>query len=501
MLSRTMAQLGRVISCGSFKFNLRDITVEPVLFLYMFAVSIVFPTLQALAYDKVCYQKYNNSFCEQLRNATFQHEHPEETDYVQSETSHWILFGNIALTVPACFTVVLFLGSFGDKVGRKFPIILPLIGAIMQAVSCLLNSVYPSAPLGLLLMGPILSGCCGGIIACLMAVFSYISHLASAESKTMRIGIVESMIFLAGTLGVFVSGMMLDRTSFTFVFSFSLCLLCLALVYTVFCLPDIKPTELVTPTKWCGRWIVDSLKEWVVILKQPRGPRVRVVLFLLILSIDLILLCTVGELDILLLFLRREPLSWPQSMYGYYKGMENLLRGLVLVTVLPLLKKKMKTRDTSLAMAGMASKSMGLILLGVANQTWIVFLSGVFGMGQGFIAAGIRSMMSSLVKKNEQGRLFSILAVSEIVVAMIAAVLFNTIYPRTLHFFPGFCFIMAAAISLVAFCIIFYMHQTGTAELCTPAPYGNMEEEEGEDNVDQFPVATIVEEEHFAYIA
>nr|KAG5688536.1 hypothetical protein BaRGS_031320 [Batillaria attramentaria] len=98
--------VGRVIRCGPYQFNLRNITVEPVLFLYMFAANIVFPTLQALAYDKVCYQ----------------------------------------------------------------------------------------------------NGLCGGIIACLMAVFSYITHIASPESKTMRIGIVESMIFMAGTLGVFISG-------------------------------------------------------------------------------------------------------------------------------------------------------------------------------------------------------------------------------------------------------------------------------------------------------
>ncbi|KAK7471504.1 hypothetical protein BaRGS_00035843 [Batillaria attramentaria] len=267
-------------------------------------------------------------------------------------------------------------------------------------------------------------------------------------------------------------------------------------------LEDIKPSEPVTPISLCGRWVLDSLKEWVAFVKEPRGPRVRLVIFLLILSIDLILLCTVGELDILLLFLRREPLGWSQSLYGYFKGVENLLRGLVLILALPLLKRKAHVRDTSLAMAGMVSKIVGLVLLSLATQTWIVFVSGIVGMAQGLPSAGIRSMMSSLVKRNEQGRLFSILAVSESVVAMIAALMFNTIYPHTLHFFPGFCFIMAAIISFIAMCIIIYMHRTGTAELCAPAPYGSMEEEgaEDEDKEMDFRVATVVEEDHFAYI-
>ena len=52
------------------------------------------------------------------------------------------------------------------------------------------------------------------------------------------------------------------------------------------------------------------------------------------------------------------------------------------------------------------------------------------------------------------GRLFSLVAASESLVAVLAALLFNTIYPETLHFFPGFSFIMAAAISFVAFFIV-----------------------------------------------
>ena len=288
--------ISRVIHCGPVRFNIGDVTVEPILFLYMFAANIVFPTVQALAYYKVCIQKFNTSFCSQLKNVTFQQEHPEENDYVQSETSHWILLGNVAMTVPACFTVVLFLGSFGDKVGRKFPVLLPVIGSIIQAISCLLNAVYPEAPLVLLLIGPLCSGICGGIIACLMAVFSYITHIAPAETKTMRVGVVESMIFMAGTLGVFVSGVMLDHTSFTFVFGFSAGLLCLTMLYTVVWLEDIKPAQPVVATSGlCGRWVLDSLKEMVQFVKEPRGPRVRLVIFLLVLSIDVLLLCTVGK--------------------------------------------------------------------------------------------------------------------------------------------------------------------------------------------------------------
>ena len=85
-----------------------------------------------------------------------------------------------------------------------------------------------------------------------------------------------------------------------------------------------------------------------------------------------------GELDILLLYLRLEPLAWSQTLFGYFKGMENLLRGLVLIFVLPLLKQKLKARDTSVVMGGVMSKVLGLALMGLSTTTWMVFAGEFF---------------------------------------------------------------------------------------------------------------------------
>lgn len=79
-------------------------------------------------------------------------------------------------------------------------------------------------------------------------------------------------------------------------------------------------------------------------------------------------------MDILLLYLRRDPLGWSQSLFGYFKGMENLLRGLMLLLVLPLFKKKLHVRDTTVVIGGILSKVVGLVLMGLATQTWLVFL-------------------------------------------------------------------------------------------------------------------------------
>ena len=83
--------------------------------------------------------------------------------------------------------------------------------------------------------------------------------------------------------------------------------------------------------------------------------------------------CCTGENDILLLYLKRSPRSWSFTTYGYYKGSENFSRGLAVLLFLPLLKK-IPLRDTTLILAGLVSKAAGLTLLGLARQTWTIFL-------------------------------------------------------------------------------------------------------------------------------
>lgn len=94
-----------------------------------------------------------------------------------------------------------------------------------------------------------------------------------------------------------------------------------------------------------------------------------------------------GELDILLLYLRLEPLAWSQTLFGYFKGVENLLQGLMLILVLPFLKRKLRVCDTFLVMGGILSKVVGLAVMGLANTTWLVFAGESFhnwSLGLGF---------------------------------------------------------------------------------------------------------------------
>ncbi|XP_046577628.1 solute carrier family 46 member 3-like [Haliotis rubra] len=423
-------------------------------------------TYQAFVYDKACTDKYNETFCTSLRNKTFQEDHQTEEDYVQSETSYWILKKNIVERIPSGLIVVFILGSWGDKVGRKLPLFLPSVGATLSSIVYLILSIYPSSKVEYVMIAGAVNGLSGGFTAMIMAVNSYVTHIANPTNRTTRLGILEAVIFLAGTVGVFISGVMLDNTSFTFVFAFMSGCSFLGMVYFTLRLENLTVgTTRLESESFCEYWILGSIKEsGRCVMKKRQGKRTLWIVLLLIVF-NLQVIAAVCENDVLLLYTRRAPLSWSQTTLGYYQGLENFLRSLMLVTVLPLCRKM---RNTTLGLWGLTSKGIGLVLLGLSKRTWHAFLVPLISMFQGFTSTAIRSLLPSLVSQDEQGkdiqvprvhhlftgRAFGLVAALNSISVLVASLLFNELYPATLDFFPGLSFMLAAGLSVVAGVII-----------------------------------------------
>ncbi|KAG7171944.1 Solute carrier family 46 member 3-like 1 [Homarus americanus] len=104
------------------------ITVEPVLFLYMLSVFMLYPALQDLIYTKVCLKDYSKRICDNLHDPV----NHVALDTVQTDSSHWVQGSTIMLAVPSIVTAQ-FLGSWSDTYGRKIPMLLPPVGPCLLA--------------------------------------------------------------------------------------------------------------------------------------------------------------------------------------------------------------------------------------------------------------------------------------------------------------------------------------------------------------------------------
>ena len=260
----------------------------------MFTTFLSMVTFQALIYYKVCREQYNSTVCSNLDNKTYK----TEEDVVQKDTSTWLLYSSLAMGLPSLFTVALFLGPWGDRINRKIPVICPLIGSLLCSICNLMNSIYMEAPLGYLLIGQFINGLLGGFIAALMSMYSYIAHVSTPANRTIKIGILEGMIFLSGTVGTAVSGIILDMTSYVFVFSFLAGIMLIVLIYTFVWLDSIPADEDVDSNKQnrnrCISLFVDSLKDMFTCVYQSRRNENFLILTLSIIIIFILMVVNVG---------------------------------------------------------------------------------------------------------------------------------------------------------------------------------------------------------------
>jgi len=480
------------MSLKHISFSFADITVEPVVFLYFFSGFLYLPNHQALLYEKSCLLQYNSSdFCNNIIfNETFKLEHALQVHEITRVTSTWILYTTLASSVPSLFMMLLVLNSVGDKLGRKFPILLPCIGQFILVLCELWNAKFMTAPLSFMLVGNIVHGLCGGYVGFLMGTYSYIGHIAKRGNKMVRMSIVESMVLFSGTAGIFVSGLMLEKEGFIFVFGTCSVLMFLSTLYTIIRIENVRHITQEESQKGFMMTLVLSCKSSFSCVTKKRAPNVVARLVMMVISISVVQFVTSGDMDINLLYLK-ENYNFSMSQFGYYRALSTFLRGLVLVTALPLVKKCTNVGNLPLVLVGLVSYALQNVMVGVAPSGWMIFLSTVVGMLAGLPSAGFRSTMSSLVDRDEQGRLFSIVAASETLMGSGATLVFNQLYPATVHLYPGLCYLLAAGVLMCIFLLVLITHQ------CIPVePHQPLDDSLAEDtfllNADNADLAAIM---------
>ncbi len=180
------------------------VSVEPVLFLYIFATYAYFTLINQYLIDQYAKElavptadeEFNSSLdftgCLLVEdfdsytglNNTFQ--------IVQEKSTTLVIYTIIVNRIMAIVSSI-FLGHFSDSFGRKPVFFIVSIGSILQGI-CGLLVVYAGATFHLLILGAAFAGICGDLSAMLSTSFTYLSDISSTKWRTARLGIAESTI-------------------------------------------------------------------------------------------------------------------------------------------------------------------------------------------------------------------------------------------------------------------------------------------------------------------
>ena len=386
------------------------LTVEPVLFAFMFASFLSYSVFQELLHHLVWRQQLLRAGNLSAEEGAHGHYHgggssscegePSRLEQeVQSRTSHWLLYVNLASGLPS-IAVSLFYGSLSDRIGRKPFILLPAVGTILnQNVVVLVLHYRDSLPLSVLLLGAAISGVCGSYSVVNFAVFSYVSDISVQAKRTLRISLLEGMTYLGATCSLLVGGVWVKSGHFSDPLLCVIAINVAIILYVVVALPETvgsvqreglfqregsfqeegesrrEPQTLRMSIKLC-QLLLASLRSLLAFGRLLLGSWRVALLMVIFFAVEINFL---GITDTIILFSLGQPLCWGSQLVGYFLAAQVFLYGVAALLVLPVLVF-LGVRDEVVLVTGLLAGGAALILLGSATRTWMMFI-GEYSVG------------------------------------------------------------------------------------------------------------------------
>ncbi|XP_045068654.1 solute carrier family 46 member 3-like [Coregonus clupeaformis] len=417
--------------------------VEPLVAFYAFASFLIYPLVQQYVYRRLWQEMTNTTYpvsdnssrCDPSDTSS----HHEE---VQKAASLFSLYTELFSMIPS-LAATLILVTYSDQRGRKITIILPLIGSLFYTVSFLSVSFF-ELDLYLLIVSSFVSALFGGSGTFLGGCFSYIADLCEdGQEKTLRMAGVDMVIGLLSGVASLSTGYFLRAAGFNWPFFTSALFQCVNLVYAVFVLEETvqRPPD-----------DMRQLAYGVYQLFAGASRRRNVLLVLLLLLFSSFSFANVGGISTITLYELNQPLCWNEILIGYGSAlsMTVFLTSFVGVTVF----SRCGVPNLVIILIGILSVMAAMTLVAFAKTTLMMFLVRLPMLLAIMPFPMLRSMMSKIVSKTEQGALFACLACLDSVSNSVAVAVFSSIYAATVTWYPGFSFLLSAGLCVIPLALL-----------------------------------------------
>ncbi|CAM4876461.1 unnamed protein product [Rotaria socialis] len=390
----------------------------------MLAVYINIPTDEALLYRQVCYKLYNISLCNSMNTNRINKIdiYKSMEDIIQKHASIYVMYFNFVYSIPSIFISIM-CGVWSDKYSHKIPMIFASIGCILSTIVNLFVSVIKyNLSIEILFLSNIFLSLFGSTSTMFSVIYNYISHITTIENRTQRIAIIESCLMFGSTIGLILSGILIDLTNFQYCFLFIIFVHCINIIYITFYVKEVIPTrQNIKSFKnfYETLFFYNDIRDAFRVLFKPREFNQRKYLLLAIFG----LLCSI--------------------LYGIFRGLKSFGLGLGLLFLLPILRYLFNISDMTCAILGTLSKCTTDFLYAMNHSKTFIFMIPLFGMLSSYVVVGIRSYISKICNLDEEGKIFSIIASLESIDALIGSLLFNILYSYTISTYPSSIFILA----------------------------------------------------------
>ncbi|XP_027508340.1 thymic stromal cotransporter homolog [Corapipo altera] len=405
-------------------------------------------------------------------------------DAQQKAVSNFYIIYNLVLGLSPLVSAY-GLSKLGDRIHRKIPICFPLLG-YLGSKTLLLLLILLGWPIEVMYGAAALNGLTGGFTT-LWAGIMALGSLGSSESRrSLRLIIIELVYGLAGFVGSMASGYLFvgfsDRyREGTVLVCCSIACYAFCLLYSIFILTVPKPGASCPAKAKNAEEVGSQLPAHTGAAaatgsSQPSGGSSsslispsKLIIILLFVAAILYDLAVVGAVNILPLFLLREPLSWNAVEIGHGNAAGYVI---FITSFLGVLVFSRCLRDITMIMIGVVSFSAGILIMAFVQWTFLFYIARAVMLFALIPLPTIRSMLSKHVEGSSYGKVFVLLQLSLVITGVVTSTVYNKIYQNTLNWYSSFCFILSFLVGCLSllplsFVAIKQRSTTGSLQILT----------------------------------
>lgn len=362
--------------------------------------------------------------------------------HVQKLTSEWLIFAAIFSNAPAIVSDIV-LGSFSDKYGRKLFVIISLLGTFLKTV---LTAVAMSTGTSLtyIYLFMAIEGVTGGWCLVLSLGYAYMSDLTTiGKSRTFAFALVEISVGFGLVLSGVSAGYLIKDAGFVYSMIVISSLNAFNLVAVLMFLPESLDSSMHQTTR-----IRDLMKgAFTFYIRDTSKEGKRWKFILLTLSYIALTMSFVGRESVELLYQLNAPFCWDSVKIGWYSSSVYIVRNIIGLSSIKLLKYCLL--DNVIVIISGLSSILAYVMEAFAVNDAMLFSVPAIGIFTFLASPVIRSVMSQITPPDQQGALFSGIAVVQSVCTVVNEILTRSIYTATVTSFRGFVFLEFAGCSLL----------------------------------------------------
>jgi DHA1 family tetracycline resistance protein-like MFS transporter len=341
------------------------------------------------------------------------------------------------------------LGNLSDKYGRRPVLLFSLFGFGIDYLFLALAPTY-----GWLLVGRIIAGITG---ASFTTGAAYISDISTRENRAKNFGMIGAAFGLGFIIGPVIGGL-LGKLGPRIPFYAAAALALINWVYGYFVLPESLPKENRRAFDWKRANPVGSL------LHLKKYPAITGLAF----SILLIYIAAHSVMSTWSYF-GMYRFNWDEKMVGLSLGAVGIMVALVQGGLIRYINPKLGNEKS--IFTGLGLYAFGLLLFGMATQSWMMFVILIPYCLGGITMPAIQAIMAGHVPPNQQGELQGTITSLMSAAAIIGPLLMNNLFYYFTHsdapfHLPGAPFLLGALL-MTASALVAYntLHKKQSAAL------------------------------------